>query len=80
MHGCCYRGKLKAKIRCGLHDREGINDFHKDETPLKARKEPHAVDLGSGYKNDQACATFMEFIALEQKERLQAVFRETNVF
>ena len=42
--------------------------------------ERHTVDLSSDYKNDKACATFMESIALEQKQLLQAVFREANVF
>ena len=29
-HGCCYRGKLKVKIRLSLHEREGKLAFHKD--------------------------------------------------
>ena len=28
--------------------------------PLCALEERHGVDLGSGYKNDQACAEFVE--------------------
>ena len=31
----------------------------------------HGVDLGQGYKNDQACATFVEYIAREQRDILQ---------
>ena len=31
-------------------------------------EEQLAVDLGFGYKNDQACTTFMEFIALENRK------------
>ena len=30
-------------------------------------EERHGVKLGSGYKNDKACATFVEYIGLEQK-------------
>ena len=30
----------------------------------------HGVDLGTGYKNDQACATFIEYIAREQRDIL----------
>ena len=31
------------------------------------------VDLGEGYKNDQACATFVEYIEREQQEILVRV-------
>ena len=48
--------------------------------PLCELEERHAVDLGSGYKNDQACATFNEFIALEQKERFQAALEKRKFF
>ena len=34
--------------------------------PLCALEEKHGVDLGSGYKNDKACATFVEYIAKQQ--------------
>ena len=47
--------------------------------PLCELEERHAVDLGSGYKNDQTCATFIEFIALEQKERLQAALEKRKL-
>ena len=33
-------------------------------------EERHGVDLGQGYKNNQACATFIEYIAMEQKQGL----------
>ena len=29
-------------------------------------EERHGVSLGTGYKNDHACATFIEFFAKEQ--------------
>lgn len=35
--------------------------------PLCELQERHGVDLGTGYKNKKACATFTDFIALEQK-------------
>jgi len=33
---------------------------------LQGGREAYGIVLGSGYKNDQACATFVEYIALEQ--------------
>ena len=38
--------------------------------PLCELEQRHGVDLGQGYKNDQACATFVEYIAREQQESL----------
>ena len=38
--------------------------------PLCELEERHGVDLGQGYKNDQACATFVDYIAKEQQEIL----------
>ena len=35
--------------------------------PLCELQERHGIDLGTGYKNQKACATFIDFIALEQK-------------
>jgi hypothetical protein len=32
--------------------------------------ERHGVDLGEGYKNNQACACFTSYIALEEHQRL----------
>lgn len=34
-------------------------------------KERHGVNLGAGYKNDQACGTCIEFIARDQQSSLQ---------
>ena len=39
--------------------------------PLCAFEEKHGVDLGSGYKNDKAYATFVEYIAKQQRATLQ---------
>ena len=33
-------------------------------------QERHGVDLGSGYKNEKACATFVDFILLDQRRML----------
>ena len=33
--------------------------------PLCELEERHGVELGQGYKNNQACATFVKYIALE---------------
>ena len=38
--------------------------------PICELEERHGVDLGAGYKNDHACATFISFIAKEQQEML----------
>jgi len=38
--------------------------------PICELEEKHGVDLGSGYKNDQTCATFVEYIAQEQRTLL----------
>ena len=38
--------------------------------PICEFEERHGVNLGAGYKNDHACATFVEFIAREQQEIL----------
>ena len=38
--------------------------------PLCELEERHGVDLGQGYKNDLACATFVDYIAKEQQEIL----------
>lgn len=38
---------------------------------LCAIEQRHGVDLGTGYTNNQSCATFVRFIAREQKESIQ---------
>ena len=35
--------------------------------PLCELQERHGIDIGTGYKNQKSCATFIDFIALEQK-------------
>ena len=38
--------------------------------PICELEERHGVDLGQGYKNNQACSSFVEYIALEQRQTL----------
>ena len=33
-------------------------------------EEQHGVDIGPAYRNDHACSNFVEYIALEEKNRL----------
>jgi hypothetical protein len=51
--------------------------------PICELEERHGVNLGVGYKNDHACASFVEFIAREQHDILLAnlsksVFQSTS--
>ena len=39
-----------------------------------------SMNLGQGYKNDQACATFVEFIACKQQEQLMATLSRSKFF
>ena len=43
-------------------------------------EEKHGVDLGSGYKNDKACATFVEYIAQGQRELLANTLAKAKFF
>ena len=40
--------------------------------PLCEMEVRHGVQIGSGYKNDHACTSFVNFIALNQLEILKA--------
>ena len=42
--------------------------------------EKHGVDLGSGHKNDRACAVFVEFIALERRQLLCSALAKAKFF
>ena len=42
-------------------------------------EERHGVSLGSGYKNDHACATFIEFIAKEQQQILTIALSKSSL-
>ena len=48
--------------------------------PICELEERHGIDLGQGYKNNQACATFIEFIALDQQRSLIEVLSRVNFF
>lgn len=48
--------------------------------PLCALEEKHGINLGSGYKNDKACATFVEYIAQEQRELLANTLSKAKFF
>ena len=43
-------------------------------------QERHGVMLGTGYKNDKACATFVEFTAKEQQELLVSALSRSKFF
>ena len=43
--------------------------------PLCHLEERHGVDLGHGYKNELACATFIDYIAQEQRQGLAVGLR-----
>ena len=43
--------------------------------PLCQLEEKHGVDLGSGYKNNQACAVFVQYITQAMKESLVATLK-----
>ena len=48
--------------------------------PLYQLEERHGVDLGQGYKNKLACATFFDYIAQEQCQGLAASVSRARFF
>ena len=46
--------------------------------PTCELEERHGVDLDQEYKNNQACATFIEFIALDQQCSLVEALSHVN--
>ena len=48
--------------------------------PLCTLEEKHGIDLGSGYKNNKACATFVEYIAQQQRELLTSTLAKAKFF
>ena len=48
--------------------------------PLCDLQERYGVDLGARYKNDDACATFVTYIAKEQQHNLLETLSEVNFF
>jgi hypothetical protein len=43
-------------------------------------EERHGVDLGSGYKNNQACTTFLEYVAQDFREQLATLLGKVKFF
>ena len=43
-------------------------------------EERHGVDLGQGYKNDKACASFVDYIANEQRQILVSALAGAKFF
>ena len=48
--------------------------------PICELEERHGVDLGQGYRNNQACASFFEFIALDQQRSLVEALSRVNFY
>ena len=48
--------------------------------PICELEERHRVDLGQGYKNNQTCASFIKFIALDQQRSLVDTLSCTNFY
>ena len=48
--------------------------------PLCDLEEKHGVDLGPGYRNDHACATFIEYIARDFQQQLVAALNQCKFF
>ncbi len=46
--------------------------------PICELEERHGVDLGQGYKNNRACATFVDYTALEQRQGLVAALSQAK--
>ncbi len=43
-------------------------------------EERHGAELGQGYQNDHACATFVQFIAGKQQQQLMAALSQSKFF
>ena len=48
--------------------------------PVCELEERHGVDLGQGYKNNQPCSSFIEFIALDQRRSLVEALSRANFY
>ena len=49
-------------------------------TPLCQLEERHGVKLGEGYKNDMACATFVDYIAKDMRKNLAETLQGAHFF
>ena len=71
--------KLKRKFEVAyLICKEGLA-FTK-MSALCELEEKHGVNLGAGYKNNQACAVFVDYIAQAQREALAAQLAKAKFF
>ena len=71
--------KLKRKFKVAyLICKEGLA-FTK-MSALCELEEKHGVNLGAGYKNNQACAVFVDYIAQAQREALAAQLAKAKFF
>ena len=71
--------RIKKKFDVAyLMAKEGIA-FNKMKALCKLQ-ERHGVDLGETYKNDQACAIFVDFIAQDLQERLGDALHKAKFF
>ena len=48
--------------------------------PICSLEEKHGANLGTGYKNDKACAVFVELIAKERREVLLHAVSKAKFF
>ena len=48
--------------------------------PLCQLEERHGVNLGAGYKNNQACAQFIEYIAKVEQQNLADILSKAHLF
>ena len=48
--------------------------------PLCELHERHGVNLGNGYKNEKACATFVDYISLEQQHTIVNLLARAKFF
>ena len=51
-----------------------------DVAALCELQERHGVDLGSAYKNEKACATFVDYISLQQQRMLVNLLARARFF
>ena len=54
--------------------------WHLPRWSLCQLEERHGVDLGQGYKNELACATFIDYIAQEQRQGVAAILSRARLF
>ena len=73
------RERMKHKFDIAYMIAKEICPFTKMKAMCEL-EEWHGAELGQGFKNDHACATFIEFIAHEQQEQLMAALSRSKFF